>query len=370
MRVDDFDYELPEELIAQEPLADRSASRMLVVHRNEGRWEDRLFRELPQFIRPGDCMVFNNSRVFPSRLFGRRAPGAAPFGRGSVTQEHVTGECVTQARTTGERVSVTVKEAGGAAVEVFLLRKVGPHWEALVRPGRKMPAGQRVLFNGGLEATVISRGTHGQRRLAFGGVEDVEATIHRIGHVPLPPYIRREDRASDRERYQTVYAQTEGSVAAPTAGLHFTPETMQQCREAGAELAFVTLHVGLGTFAPIHAENVEDVRLHSERFSVPTDTVKALSRSQRVLAVGTTAVRTLETFARTGQTHGETDIFLSPGAEFRMVNAMLTNFHLPRSSLVMLVAAFAGVELIFEAYRHAVRERYRFFSYGDCMLLL
>jgi S-adenosylmethionine:tRNA ribosyltransferase-isomerase len=336
MRVDEFDYHLPPELIAQEPLPNRSDSRMLVIDRKTGRWEDRHFRDFPPFVGPGDLVVFNNSKVFPSRLLGRRASGTA-------------------------------------AIEVFLLRKLNESedvWEALVRPGRKMPVGERVLFDRGLAAEVLDRGDHGSRSLRFFGVDDVDGVIHQVGHVPLPPYIKREDRPEDRDRYQTIYAREEGSVAAPTAGLHFTPEVLRACCDRGAELAHVTLHVGLGTFAPLHAEHVENIQLHHERFSIPPETVQALSASKRRVAVGTTSVRTLETYGQTGRTHGDTNLFISPGFEFRMVDMMLTNFHLPQSSLLILVAAFAGRELILDAYRYAVEQRYRFFSYGDCMLIL
>jgi S-adenosylmethionine:tRNA ribosyltransferase-isomerase len=332
----DFDFELPEELIAQEALADRAASRMLVVYRDEGRFEDRAFREFPTFLGPGDCLVLNDSRVFPARLFGRRV-------------------------------------GGDAKVEVFLLHPCagGPReWQALVRPGRKLGIGQRVVFDGGLEAEITGRGEFGERTVRFLGDQDPWETFERIGHVPLPPYIKRSDSPADRERYQTVFAREKGSVAAPTAGLHFTPEILEQCRLAGAEIAKVTLHVGLGTFQPLHQEQIETTRLHAERYRIPEETVTALRSAKRTVAVGTTAVRTLETAARTHQLEGETEIFLYPGSEFLATQAMLTNFHLPRTSLLLLVAAFAGKDLTLRAYRHAVEQRYRFYSYGDCMLIL
>jgi S-adenosylmethionine:tRNA ribosyltransferase-isomerase len=332
----DFDYYLPEELIAQEALADRAASRMLVVYRDEGRFEDRAFRDFPTFLHPGDCLVLNDSRVFPARLFGRRAGG------------------------------------GEARVEVFLLHPcAGPRdWQALVRPGRKLGTGERVLFDGGLEAEIVARGEFGERTVRFLGDQDPWETFERIGHVPLPPYIKRSDAPADRERYQTIFAREKGSVAAPTAGLHFTPEILDQCRHAGAAIAHVTLHVGLGTFQPLHEEQIETTRLHAERYSVPSATVEALRAASRTIAVGTTAVRTLETAARTHKLEGETDIFLYPGAEFLATQGMLTNFHLPRTSLLLLVAAFAGKDLALASYRHAVEERYRFYSYGDCMLIV
>jgi S-adenosylmethionine:tRNA ribosyltransferase-isomerase len=334
--VSEFDYSLPEELIAQQPLADRAASRMLVVYRYEQRWEDRHFREFPQFIRSGDCLILNNTKVLPSRLYGKR-------------------------------------EFGTGRVEVFLLKQQEQDprtWEALVRPGRKIRSGERIQFADDLWARVIGRGEHGWRLVHFEGRADVLQALERLGHVPLPPYINRPDTVADRSRYQTVYARERGSVAAPTAGLHFTPEILAACRGAGATVAEVTLHVGLGTFAPVHAERVEDINLHSEMFRVPPDALDTIRAASRRIAVGTTSVRAIESATRSGSTSGETNLFISPGHVFRSVDAMLTNFHLPKSSLLMLVSAFGGMELIRAAYAHAVAERYRFFSYGDCMLIL
>jgi S-adenosylmethionine:tRNA ribosyltransferase-isomerase len=334
--VADFDYFLPEELIAQEPLEERSASRMLVVYRKEGRWEDRQFRELPGFLRPGDCLVLNNSRVFPSRLFGTRA--------GS------TGR-----------------------IEVFLLRALDADqktWQTLVRPGRKVPVGEKLHFSSSVSAEVLARAEHGERTIRFDVEGDLFEALEQLGHVPLPPYIRRPDRDADRSRYNTVFAREVGSVAAPTAGLHFTPEVLHACREAGAQTAEVTLHVGLGTFAPLHVESVADVRLHSERYCVTPGTLETIRGASRRIAVGTTSARTVESAVARGELSGETDLFIAPGYTFRAVDAMVTNFHLPKSSLLMLVSALAGQELMLAAYNHAVRERYRFFSYGDCMLIL
>ncbi len=351
-----FDYHLPPELIAQEPLADRAASRMLVVHRAHGqaepRWEDRQFRDLPSFLEPGDCLVLNDSRVFPARLLGHRAGvRALPVGkRNPARHEHLTGE-----------------------VEVFLLRPLDAaarEWEALVRPGRKMRTGERIRFGGGLEAEIVAHGEFGERTIRFSGAEDVYAAIEAIGHVPLPPYIKRADAPADRERYQTVFARERGSVAAPTAGLHFTGEVLDACRARGAAIAYVTLHVGLGTFQPLHSERVEEGRLHSERYRVTEEAARQIHAARRVVAAGTTAVRTIETVYASGALAGETDLFIYPGFVFRRTGAMLTNFHLPRTSLLLLVAAFAGTELTLAAYRHAVAERYRFYSYGDCMLIL
>ena len=356
MNLADFDYHLPEELIAQEPLADRAASRMLVVHRAEGRWEDRRFRDLPDCLGPGDCLVLNDSRVFPARLFGRRAGvHALPIGKHNARrQEYLSG-----------------------AVEVLLVRPLDDaarEWLALVHPGRKMKVGERVRFSAGLECEVTGRGTFGERHLRFHSeAADIYEEFEKIGHVPLPPYIRRADVPADRERYQTVFARERGSAAAPTAGLHFTGEVLDAVRARGAEIARVTLHVGLGTFQPIHAERIEEHRMHSESFHIAAEDAARMRAARRLVAAGTTSMRTIETAARRGgiaEMRGDTDIFIYPGFEFRAAGALLTNFHLPRTSLLLLVAAFAGTELTLAAYRHAVEERYRFFSYGDCMLVL
>jgi len=352
MDLSSFDYHLPEELIAQEALPDRAASRMLVVDRGDGRWEDRAFRDFPEFLRAGDCLVLNDSRVFPARLFGRReGVRALPVGKKNPARhEHLTGE-----------------------VEVFLLRSVsqdGRDWEALVRPGRKMHVGERIRFGDHLLAEIIARGEFGERTVRFSGAGDLYAEFEKLGHVPLPPYIKRADEAADRERYQTVFAREKGSVAAPTAGLHFTGEVLDACRARGAEIAYVTLHVGLGTFQPLHTEHVEEARLHSERYRIAPDQAERIRAAQRVVAVGTTSVRTIESAEQSGALSGETDIFIYPGYEFRRAGAMLTNFHLPKTSLLLLVCAFAGTELALAAYRHAVEQRYRFYSYGDCMLIV
>ncbi|MFB3830000.1 MAG: tRNA preQ1(34) S-adenosylmethionine ribosyltransferase-isomerase QueA [Bryobacteraceae bacterium] len=355
MNLSEFDYHLPPELIAQEPPADRAGARMLVVHRGEGRWEDRVFRDLPGFLSPGDCLALNDSRVFPARLLGTRAGvHALPVGkRNPARREHLTGE-----------------------TEVMLLRPTGPdarEWSALVHPGRKMKTGEIVRFPGGLEAQVIARGEYGERTVRFRLEGDIWEAFERVGHVPLPPYIKRGDTPADRERYQTVFARERGSVAAPTAGLHFTPDVLEACRARGAGLAYVTLHVGLGTFQPLRAERVEAGRLHQEFFRITEENAARLRAAQRIVAVGTTAVRTLETAAARGgiaAMSGDTDIFIYPGYRFRAAGAMLTNFHLPRTSLLLLVCAFAGKELALAAYEHAVREKYRFYSYGDCMLIL
>ncbi len=351
MNLADFHYDLPPELIAQQPLADRAASRMLVLDRRRQAWEDRAFRDLPNYLQPGDCLVLNNSKVFPARLYGRRAGvRALPVGKRNPKRwQNLTGR-----------------------VEVFLLRPRSADartWDALVRPGRKMRAGERIFFGAELEAEILEHREFGERTIRFSGEGDIYAALDRIGHVPLPPYIHRPDQPEDRERYQTVYASERGSVAAPTAGLHFTPEVLEACRRAGAAIAYVTLHVGLGTFQPLHADQVEENRLHAETFTVKAEAEQLIRAASRRLAVGTTSVRTVETLYR-GRSHGETDLFIYPGFQFLGVDAMLTNFHLPSTSLLLLVAAFAGKELVLEAYRHAVAARYRFYSYGDCMLIL
>ena len=365
MLLSEFNYDLPPELIAQEPLPDRAASRMLVLDRargtlEDGAWEDRHFTDLPGYLRPGDCLVLNDSRVFPSRLTGRRERGE------------------------------------GGRVEVFLTRPVAGEelvWTALVHPGRKMRTRERVIISDDLSLEIVARGEHGERTVRLHPRGDLYEVLERAGHTPLPPYIRRPDTSADRERYQTVYARERGSVAAPTAGLHFTQEILQRCRAAGAEIARVTLHVGLGTFQPLHTDVLEDVRLHDEWFHVPPETLQAMDRAKqhsgRVIAVGTTCVRVLESAVQnngapaSGPAHnkitpgpGRTRIFIHPPHEFKIVDALLTNFHLPCSTLLMLVSAFAspgemsGRETILSAYAEAIRERYRFFSYGDAMLIL
>ena len=340
MHLADFDFSLPGELIAQTPLDDRSASRMLVVDRGTGRFEDRIFRDLPEYLRPGDCLALNDTRVFPARLLGHRAG--------------FTGE-----------------------VEALLIRALpggdGLTWLCLVHPGRKVRTGEKLTFGERLRAEVLGRNEFGQRTIRFECDGALWNEIERLGHVPLPPYIDRADTPADRERYQTVFAAERGSVAAPTAGLHFTPEVLEACRRAGATVAHLTLHVGLGTFAPLRTDRLEDVKLHAEHFALRAEDAARLAAARRRIAVGTTAVRTLETaMARAGEwraMEGETDLFISPGFEFKAVGAMLTNFHLPKSSLFILVCALAGRELAQAAYRHAIASRYRFYSYGDCMLI-
>lgn len=334
VRVEEFDYELPRELIAQAPLEDRAGSRMLVVERAAGRWRDALFREFPLWMGAGDCLVANDSRVIPSRVFGEAA------GRG--------------------KVEVLLLEPSEEDSRV---------WEALVKPARRARRGSVIRFAAGFEAEVTGEGERGLRFLRF-STADVLGWLEQMGHVPLPPYITRQDREEDRERYQTVFAREPGSAAAPTAGLHFTAEIIEACQARGTLWETITLHVGLGTFRPLEVSEVEQIRLHSERYWIGPEAWRRIVEARRRVAVGTTSVRTLETAWRTGQLAGRTELFIAPGFEFQATGALLTNFHLPRSSLLMLVCAFGGKELILEAYRHAVREGYRFYSYGDCMLII
>lgn len=357
LRVDDFDFELPLELIAQQPPPQRGQSRMLVVNRSTGEMRDASFSDLPSMLEPGDLLVLNDSRVVPARLYGRR----------TVRRE---------------------REKPTGRIEVMLTKSAGENlWRALVRPGKKIGVGERLVFPANadeieLEAEVVERGEFGERLLRFEPVDDFFAVLDRIGHMPLPPYIRREDALTDRERYQTVFARERGSVAAPTAGLHFTSQVLDALAAKGVEVTRVSLHVGLGTFAPLRVDRVEDVHLHRERYSIDEATAQALNRAvregRRIVAVGTTVVRTLESAAADASRadggelkphSGETEIFIAPGFKFRLVSALLTNFHLPKSSLLMLVSAFAGREQVLAAYRYAVQKKYRFFSYGDCMFL-
>ena len=363
MLVSEFNYHLPAELIAQEPLPDRAASRLLRMTRDSGALQDGMFRDFPDLLRPNDLIVFNNTRVFPARLYGSRSGAKAQ----PVSSHNPAARDFLRGR-----------------VEVLLTRQVSQEpneWECLVRPGRKIDVGEHLWFGNedDLQAEVIARGSFGQRRIRFGPIEDFFGLVERLGHVPLPPYIDRPDRPADRERYQTVYARTRGSVAAPTAGLHFTPEILARIRDRGIETTELTLHVGLGTFQPVRVDRVEDHRLHGEAYEISAQAAETINRAidagRRVIAVGTTTVRTLE--YATGQSgdgrlrpgSGEADMFIHPGYQFRIVGALLTNFHLPQSTLLMLVCAFGGKEPVMQAYRHAVEQKYRFYSYGDCMFL-
>jgi S-adenosylmethionine:tRNA ribosyltransferase-isomerase len=360
--VSDFHFHLPDDLIAQEPLAARDASRMLHVRRSNGQWSDRIFRDFPGLLRPGDLVVFNNTRVFPARLYGHREGARAH----AVSPQNPAARDFLRGR-----------------IEVLLTRQLSTEpndWECLVRPGRKIGVGERLLFGerDELQAEVLTRAEFGERHIRFQPVTDFFPTLDRIGHVPLPPYIPRADSSRDRERYQTVYAVQRGSVAAPTAGLHFTPEILDCIQQRGVETVDITLHVGLGTFQAIRVERVEDHKLHSEPYSISAGAAAALNQAlqnkRRVIAIGTTTVRTLEYAIRAGAGTilagaSAADLFIYPGFEFRVVKAMLTNFHLPQSSLLMLVSAFGGKENVLSAYQHAVSEKYRFYSYGDCMFI-
>lgn len=361
MLVSDFGYELPPELIASEPLPDRAGSRMLLVNRKSGWYEDRCFRDFPSLLKPDDLVVFNNTRVFPARLLGRRS--------GSRAQTLSSHNPATRTFLTGE-------------VEVLLTQQISEHpneWDCLVRPGRKIGVGERLLFGekAELQAEVLSRGTFGERRIRFDPRPDFWGTLEQLGHVPLPPYIKRDDRPADRERYQTVYASARGSIAAPTAGLHFTPEILAQLTDHAIETTYITLHVGLGTFQPVRVAEVEHHRLHREFYFIPESAALAINRAliknRRVVAVGTTTVRTLEHAAKsTGAVKpggNEADLFIYPGFQFKIVGGLLTNFHLPESTLLMMVSAFSTRKRVLAAYRHAVAQKYRFYSYGDCMFL-
>ena len=363
MRVSDFNFDLPEELIAQSPPAIRGSSRMLVLDRATGAYHDNFFRNLPEILRPGDLLILNDSRVIPARLYATRA---------GLHTQHNSPE------PTGR-------------IEVLLTQQLAENeWTALVRPSRKVQPGERLLFHAPnetkpvLEAEILASGEFGERTLRFSLASEFYAILNKIGHMPLPPYIHRDDRPEDRDRYQTVFSHEPGSAAAPTAGLHFTPEILTRLKQKDIQIETITLHVGLGTFQPVRAEKLEDIRLHSEHYTLPPATAKtisaALQAGNRIIAVGTTTTRTLEHCAQIAHGEplsahsGQTSIFLSPGYKFQIVSGLLTNFHLPKSTLLMLVSAFAaresGREIVLAAYDHAIQQKYSFFSYGDCMLLL
>ena len=345
MHISDFDYELPSELIAQQPLAERAASRMLLVDRKAQAWSDSQFKLLPDSLRANDALVVNNTRVFPARLAGERSPS-------------------------------------GGAVELLLIREVEPNiWEALAHPARRLRKGSRLAFGGSrLKAEVVELLDKGMRLVKFESSETLDRVIDDLGETPLPPYIKRDagDKAGDKERYQTVYASQRGAIAAPTAGLHFTPSVLDDLLARGLSITEITLHVGYGTFAPVRTDQVARHRVAPEWSSISPAAAASINRARvqggRIIAVGTTTVRALESASNgEGQIEarsGFVDLTIVPGYEFRGVDALLTNFHLPRSSLLMLVSAFAGRELILDAYRHAVAAGYRFYSYGDCMLIV
>ena len=340
MKTSDFYYDLPQELIAQTPMEKRDGSRLMTLDRRTGETGHRHFYDLPSLLRPGDCLIMNDSRVLPARLLGRRLPG-------------------------------------GGACEVLLLTDKGENvWECLVRPGRKLRAGARMTFgDGSLTAEVAEELADGNRlgRFAYEGI--FLEVLERLGKMPLPPYIKEE--LQDQERYQTVYSKVLGSAAAPTAGLHFTPELLRELESKGVNLGYVTLHVGLGTFRPVKEEAIEDHDMHSEFCTVPPETAELINRTKaaggRVICVGTTSCRTLESWAgedgHMEARSGWTNIYLYPGSRFKVMDGLVTNFHLPESTLIMLVSAFAGREAVLAAYREAVKERYRFFSFGDAMFI-
>lgn len=340
MNVKDYDYDLPEELIAQDPLEDRSSSRLMVLDRQTGDVEHRHFTDVLEYLHPGDCLVINNTKVIPARLFG-------------------------------------VKEDTQAKIEVLLLkRKENDIWETLVKPGKKAKPGTKLVFGDGLlTAEVVDVVEEGNRLIQFHYDGIFEEILDQLGQMPLPPYITHQ--LKDKNRYQTVYAKYDGSAAAPTAGLHFTKELLQKVKDMGVDIAEVTLHVGLGTFRPVKVENVLDHHMHSEFYMVSQEAADKINRAKesghRVIAVGTTSTRTLEAAAdengRLHETSGWTEIFIYPGYQFKVIDALITNFHLPQSTLVMLVSALAGREHVLHAYETAVKERYRFFSFGDAMLI-
>ncbi len=340
MKTSDFYYDLPQELIAQTPMEKRDGSRLMTLDRRTGETGHRHFYDLPSLLRPGDCLIMNDSRVLPARLLGRRL-------------------------------------LGGGACEVLLLTDKGENvWECLVRPGRKLRAGARMTFgDGSLTAEVAEELADGNRLVRFAYEGIFLEVLERLGKMPLPPYIKEE--LQDQERYQTVYSKVLGSAAAPTAGLHFTPELLRELESKGVNLGYVTLHVGLGTFRPVKEEAIEDHDMHSEFCTVPSETAELINRTKaaggRVICVGTTSCRTLESWAgedgHMEARSGWTNIYLYPGSRFKVMDGLVTNFHLPESTLIMLVSAFAGREAVLAAYREAVKERYRFFSFGDAMFI-
>ena len=352
MLLSDFNYTLPEALIAQTPSINRGESRMLVIDRTAGCWKDLHFQDLPQHLKSGDRLIFNNTRVIPARLFGTKTSAST-----DTSQDQLHGR-----------------------IEILLLKQVKQSpvcWEALVRPSRRIRKGERFVLPEGIEAVILEESSDSSRIIQFSSnATNFTAWLERVSHIPLPPYIKRSDTLVDRSRYQTVFAVHLGSVAAPTAGLHFTSDTLTEIDSIDVRRVEVTLHVGLGTFQPIRTEIIENHLMHTESYQISSAAAKQLRGPGRRLAVGTTTVRTLEHAIKTSlsgeieASHGDTDLFIRPGFKFRATDGLLTNFHLPQSTLLMLVCAFAGQELTLAAYRHAVNQKYRFYSYGDCMLII
>lgn len=343
MLISEFDYKLPEELIAQEPLEKRENSRMLFVNRAEKSFRDARFLNLPKFLQKGDVIVLNNTKVFPARLLGNTETGAK--------------------------------------IEILLVREIENRiWETLARPARRLKIGKKILFDKNFAAEVLEKSGEGQIIIKFEKIENFDRVLDEIGKTPLPPYIKREvgDLNSDRERYQTVFARERGAIAAPTAGLHFTPQILEEIKNTGVSIAEITLHVGYGTFEPVRVSDLSEHKVMPERFEINEETAAALNKAKaenrRIIAIGTTTTRALESSVslngriKTGKQLA--DLTITPNYKFKIIGGLLTNFHLPQSSLLVLVSTFAGHELIMKAYRHAVREKYRFYSYGDCMLIL
>jgi S-adenosylmethionine:tRNA ribosyltransferase-isomerase len=338
MKLEEFDYDLPKELIAQEPAEPRDSCRLMMVDKKTGEWEHHTFRDILDEIRPGDVFVFNNTRVIPARLHGHR------------------------------------KDTGGKVEALLLTPKGNDVWEILVNPGRKALPGMEIVFNEHMSCKILDKTDYGGRIAQFTYDGDFDNMLEEIGEMPTPPYIHK--KIKDNSEYQTVYAKYNGSAAAPTAGLHFTPELMEEMKKRGAELRFVTLHVGLGTFRPVNEENIEDHEMHREWYTVSQETADAINRAKdegrRVIAVGTTSVRTLESAGQSGRLEAGsswTQLYIYPGYQWHIVDAIVTNFHLPKSTLIMMMAAFIGTDHILAAYREAVKQKYRFFSFGDAMFL-
>lgn len=340
MKVSEFDYELPEELIAQTPLKNRDESRLMVLDRKTKKIENRIFKDILDYLKPGDCLVRNNTKVLPARLYG-------------------------------------IKDGTGANVEILLLKQIeGDIWEVMVRPGRRLQEGTKVTFGDGLlKAEILEKMDNSNRKVKFSYNGIFNEILDQIGLMPLPPYIK--EKLNDKDRYQTVYARYEGSAAAPTAGLHFTPELLEKIKEKGVEIANVTLHVGIGTFRPVKVENIEEHDMHTEHFYIKEEDAEKINRTKknggRIIAIGTTSCRVLESVADENgmvkEVQGDTNIFIYPGYKFKCIDALITNFHLPESTLIMLVSALAGKEYIMDAYKYAVKEKYRFFSFGDAMFI-